>query len=71
VEPHTEGGEYSEEDQALAYDVLLHALGHPRWLAGTFLWKAFSGDGSDSRGRADFRFLGRRAEAVVKGYYSR
>jgi hypothetical protein len=69
VEPHTEGGEYSEADQALAYEALFKGLGRPSWLAGTFLWKAFSGEGGD-RGRADFRFLGRRAETAVREYYS-
>lgn len=71
VSPHEEGGEYSEEDQALAYEVLFKTLGRPRWLAGTFVWKAFSGgDGGDSGHRADFRFLGRKAEAAVRGYYA-
>lgn len=70
VSPHEEGGEYSEEDQALAYQALFKALGRPRWLAGAFVWKAFSGDGGDSGQRADFRFLGRKAEGVVRGYYA-
>lgn len=71
MEPHTEGGEYSESDQALAYEALFKGLGRPSWLAGTFLWKAFSGEGGDRghSGRADFRFLGRRAEAAVRNYY--
>jgi hypothetical protein len=72
LEPHKEGGEYSEEDQARAYAALFRALGHPDWLAGTFLWKAFSGperEGGERDRRADFRFLGRRAEAVVREYY--
>ena len=69
VEPHTEGGEYSEDDQALAYDVFFQALGRPSWLAGTFVWKAFSAPGSDSGHEADFRFLGRKAEGEVREYY--
>ena len=68
-EPHREGGDYSEEDQAAAYEALFKALGRPPWLAGTFLWKAFSGPGSDGRHEADFRFQGRKAEGVVRGYY--
>lgn len=69
VAPHDEKGEYSEEDQALAYEVLFQALGRPRWLAGTFVWKAFSGE-TGSRGRPDFGFLGRRAEEAVRRYYT-
>ncbi|HEV2855797.1 MAG TPA: hypothetical protein VHC97_23620 [Thermoanaerobaculia bacterium] len=69
VAPHTEGGEYSEDDQALAYDVLFNALGRPPWLAGTFVWKAFSAPGSDGGSEADFRFLGRKAEREVREYY--
>ena len=69
VAPHEEGGEYSEEDQALAYEALFSALGRPRWLGGAFVWKAFSGGGSDSGHSADFRFLGRKAEGAVRGYY--
>jgi hypothetical protein len=69
VAPHTEGGEYSEDDQALAYDILFQALGRPNWLAGTFVWKAFSSPGSDSGHEADFRFLGRKAEKEVREYY--
>jgi hypothetical protein len=68
VSPHEEGGEYSEEDQALAYEVLFAALGRRPWLAGTFVWKAFS-NGSDSGQRADFGFVGRKAEGVVGRYY--
>jgi glycosyl hydrolase family 113 len=73
VEPSGEGGDYSEEDQALAYDALLGALGRPPWLAGTFLWKAFSDgafDGTAALRRPDFRFLGRQAERVVRRYYA-
>ena len=73
IAPHEEGGEYSEADQALAYEALFKALGRPRWLAGTYVWKAFSDDVSDTTGRArvrsDFRFLGREAEAAVRKYY--
>lgn len=67
--PHTEGGEISQEDQALAYQALFAALGRPKWLAGTFVWKAFSAPGSEGRGEADFRFQGRKAEAVIREYY--
>jgi hypothetical protein len=69
MEPHVEGGTYSEEDQAAAYDALLAALDHHPWLAGTFIWKAFSAPGSDGGGEADFRFQGRKAEGVVSRYY--
>ena len=69
VDPHQEGGQYSEEDQALAYQALLDALGKPPWLAGVFAWKAFSAERGSSE-RPDFRFLGRRAEAVVGEYFS-
>jgi hypothetical protein len=67
--PHTEGGEVSQEDQALAYQALFAALGRPKWLAGTFVWKAFSAPGSEGRGEADFRFQGRKAEGVIREYY--
>jgi hypothetical protein len=67
--PSTEGGEPSEADQALAYRALFAALGHQPWLAGTFVWKAFSAPGSEGRGEADFRFQGRKAEAVIREYY--
>jgi hypothetical protein len=73
VEPHREGGDYSEEDQALAYEALFEALGRPSWLGGSFVWKAFSGERGDrgARGqRADFRFVGRRAEDVIRRYYA-
>jgi hypothetical protein len=69
MEPHVEGGMYSEEDQAAAYEALLAALDHHPWLAGTFVWKAFSGPGSDGGREADFRFQGRKAEGVVSRYY--
>lgn len=70
VAPHTEGGEYSEDDQALAYDIFFKALGRPKWLAGTFVWKAFSAPGSEGGSEADFRFLGRKAETEVREYYA-
>jgi hypothetical protein len=67
--PSTEGGEPSEDDQALAYRALFAALDRQPWLAGTFVWKAFSAPGSEGRGEADFRFQGRKAEAVIREYY--
>ncbi|HEX4960602.1 MAG TPA: hypothetical protein VF173_07165 [Thermoanaerobaculia bacterium] len=67
--PHTEGGEYSEGDQALAYQALFVALGRQSWLAGTFVWKAFSAPLAHSRDDADFRFQGRKAEGVIREYY--
>jgi hypothetical protein len=69
VAPHSEGGELSERDQAAAYEALLGALARPPWLAGTFVWKAFSGESRRAREEADFRFLGRPAEAVVRRYF--
>jgi hypothetical protein len=69
--PHKEGGTYSEEDQAAAYSALFNALDHRPWLAGTFVWKTFSGGDGGRQGRADFRFLGRQAEGVVRKYYGR
>jgi hypothetical protein len=69
VKPHLEGGEYSEEDQAAAYEALLGALGRQPWLAGAFVWKAFSAPGGDGE-RADFRFQGRQAEKVIGRYFS-
>lgn len=71
VQPHSEGGEYSEDDQALAYEVLFASLGRPDWLSGTFVWKAFSDGGSDSGGSSDFRFMGRKAEGTVRDYYAK
>jgi hypothetical protein len=72
--PHEEGGEVSEADQAAAYEALFTGLGRPPWLAGVFVWKAFSGergDGAEAEPpRADFRFLGRAAEAAVRGYFT-
>ncbi|HEX2252539.1 MAG TPA: AbrB/MazE/SpoVT family DNA-binding domain-containing protein [Thermoanaerobaculia bacterium] len=80
VAPHEEGGVYSEADQAAAYRALLTALDRRPWLAGVFVWKAFSdelpGPGGAEIGhprrppdRADFRFLGREAEEVVREYF--
>jgi hypothetical protein len=80
--PHREGGTPSQADQAAAYAALFGALGHPPWLAGAFIWKAFSGEAAAAdrpaaarRWRdetaADFRFLGRQAEAAIAAYYSR
>jgi len=71
VQPHTEGGEYSEEDQAVAYQALFKALGRQPWLAGTFVWKAFSGPMTDGGREADFRFIGRKAEGAVREYYGK
>jgi hypothetical protein len=71
VAPHTEGGEPSEEDQAVAYQALFTALDRQPWLTGTFVWKAFSAPGADGRGEADFRFQGRKAERVIGRYYRR
>lgn len=68
VEPHGEGGDYSEADQAAAYRALLDALGRPRWLAGLFVWKAFSAPRGRSD-RPDFRFLDRRAESEIRRYF--
>ena len=71
VEPHAEGGTFSTEHQAIAYRALFDALGRPPWLRGVFAWKAFSADrGGDAGTRADFRFLGRPAEAAIKGYFT-
>jgi hypothetical protein len=69
--PHTEGGEYSEEDQAMAYQALFKALARQPWLAGTFVWKAFSGPASDSSHEADFRFIGRKAEGEIRKYFGK
>ena len=69
LEPHIEGGAYSEEDQAAAYEALFAALDHRPWLAGTFLWKAFSTPGARGWEKADFRFQGRKAEEVIQRYY--
>ena len=80
--PHREGGTPSQGDQAAAYTALFGALGHPPWLAGAFVWKAFSGEAAAAdlpaaarRRRdetaADFRFLGRQAEAAIAAYYGR
>ena len=69
---HREGGDYDEADQAAAYRALFGALGRPPWLAGLFVWKAFSGpvDGRRHGPQADFRFLDRQAEGEVRRYWS-
>ncbi len=70
VEPHAEGGDFSAEHQVLAYLALFETLGHPEWLRGVFAWKAFTDDrGGDAGTQADFRFLGRPAEAVLRNYF--
>ncbi|MEE8523987.1 MAG: hypothetical protein V3T72_08650 [Thermoanaerobaculia bacterium] len=69
IEPHQEGGTLSEAHQTMAYEALLDALGHPSWLAGVYLWKVFSHPDGEGHGRPDFRFLGRGAEDVVRGYF--
>lgn len=69
VAPHEEGGELAPDDQAAAYRALFAALEpRPDWLAGVFLWKAFSDEapGTPPGERPDFRFLGRPAEQVVR-----
>jgi hypothetical protein len=69
VAPHEEGGELAPEDQAAALRALFAALEpRPEWLAGVFLWKAFSDEvpGTPPGARPDFRFLGRPAEQVVR-----
>ena len=57
------------EIQARAYEALLDALGRPPWLAGLYVWKAFSHPAVEGRARPDFRVLGRPAEAVIRGYF--
>jgi hypothetical protein len=69
VEPHAEGGEVSAADQAAAYRALLTALDRPSWLAGAFVWKAFSGP-VDRGDRPDVRFLDRPAEAEVERWFA-
>jgi hypothetical protein len=69
VAPHEEGGDYSEEDQATSYEVLLAALDRRPWLAGMFVWKAFSASEDRWGARPDFRFLGRKAETAIARYY--
>ncbi|MCP3958494.1 MAG: hypothetical protein GY719_11630 [bacterium] len=69
VEPHEEGGTFSAEHQARAYEALFDALGKPPWLAGVFTWKAFSAERGNPE-RPDFRFLDRPAEAVVRDYFA-
>ena len=69
VSPHEEGGEYSEEHQTLAYEVLLRALGRPDWLRGLYVWKAFSHPSVTGADRPDFSFLERGAEVAVRSYF--
>lgn len=67
LEPHREGGELAEGDQAAAFRALLGALDGKPWLAGLFVWKAFSGEVASPR--PDFRFLGRPAEAEIGRFF--
>lgn len=67
--PHEEGGILSEADQAAAYRALLSALEGQAWLAGLFVWKAFSFDLPPTP-EADFRFLGRAAEAEIRRFFA-
>lgn len=69
AEPHTEGGPYSEADQARAYRALLGALEGQKWLAGLWLWKTFSGAEERMGPEADFRFLGRAAESEIARFF--
>lgn len=70
MEPHQEGGDFSETDQTAAYDAFLDVLGRPAWLHGMFVWKVFSHPRVEGGRRPDFRFLGRGAENVVRGYFN-
>lgn len=70
VQPHEEGGVHAPEDQATAYAALFDGLGRPPWLAGLFVWKAFSFGHQQTSPIPDFRFLGRPAEAVIRDYFS-
>ena len=72
-EPHSEEGAADVGDQLRAYRALLPALGRRPWLAGVFFWKSFSDEGAVATrhgDRADFRFLGRPAEAAVAEYFA-
>ena len=71
-EPNAEAGDLDEQDQLRAYRALFAALGRRPWLAGVFVWKSFSDESGAGRRstRADFRFLGRRAEAAVRAYFA-
>jgi len=69
IEPHKEGGTFSEAHQRLAYEVFFEALGHPQWLAGVYVWKVFSHAQVEGGKRPDFRLIGREAEAVVGRYF--
>ncbi|RMH22340.1 MAG: hypothetical protein D6696_03650, partial [Acidobacteria bacterium] len=72
VAPHEEGGSGDLGDQKLAFQVFFDALGRPDWLAGVFVWKAFSHPAVDAGGdRPDFRFLGRPAEEAIRAYFQR
>jgi len=66
--PHEEAGEYHEGDQALAYEVLLEALGRPPWLAGVYFWKVYTDPSYEDGKGGMFHFLGRAAEAAVADY---
>ncbi|RMH55928.1 MAG: hypothetical protein D6679_10490 [Candidatus Hydrogenedentota bacterium] len=59
----------SEGDQAKAYEAFFRAFKGERFFAGFFLWKAFT-DPRDrqARGRGKFRFLGTRAEEIIRMY---
>jgi hypothetical protein len=70
VEPHKEGGTFSETHQKLAYEVFLEALGSPSWLAGLYVWKVFSHPKAEGGERPDFRLIGRQAEGAVKEYFN-
>ncbi len=69
-DPHREGGDFSEADQATAYRAFLRALGRPSWLAGVFVWKTHSNESTMTASEgADFRFLGRAAESEIRAYF--
>jgi hypothetical protein len=70
VAPHAEGGELSLKDQARAYEALFAGLGRPRWLAGSYVWKVFTGADGEGAPTPDFRLVGRPAAAVVRDYYA-
>lgn len=74
IEPHKEGpggdtSVLSEEHQRRGYAALLGSLGKPDWLAGMFIWKAFSTADLTSDDSPDFRFVGRPAEAEIERYF--
>jgi len=70
LNPHNEGGEVGEEDQAAAYRALFNALRGQPWLRGVFIWKAMSGSFSSPSPRADFLFLDRPAEREVERFFT-